>query len=302
VATPVKYTQVPFDSEWIDETGFMVNALDLLTPEQCDEILIGFQIVDDPSLEEATGRRRHTLRNARLMSQNTTWGQRPMMFQIGYQKVIQETRGIMDQPASARRVLFNARTVITPHQIVMKAVGSDWQHIDSPIAVKECWIPHYHRDFVTRRRWFQVGTVIDERDEWIPRFEDGFHRTCMHYLGLLFRSTGVAIHQGLSSSGNLEAVRSYFLAIERDHEACRRDIEAQIKRARSLCEHEHAQALYGQLLHAVRSSRAAFNADDLIDVLTASLRLYYEYCLETEVRLPLDAQSPIAVTNALSAA
>lgn len=294
----VKYRQVPFDPSWIDETGFMLGALELLPASQDNEILIGFQIVEDPALEDETSsRRRHTLRNARVTSQSTPWGARPMVFQIGHRKVVQEMRCLMDQPGSSRRTPFNARAVITPHQIVVRAVGTEWEYLDTVVAIRECWLPYQHVRSPNRRRWLPLGQVVDDGEQWLPLYEDGFHRACLHLLTLLFRNVGVALHQSLTLTGDVESTRSLYLAIEKNHELCRRDIEVQAKRTKSVCVTDNSHAMHRHLCRAVRESRHATHAEDLMEVLTSSLRLYYMYCLETDIRLPLDIESPISIAE-----
>lgn len=300
MANLVNYSQIEFDPAWIDETGFMVGALNYLPAERMNEILIGYQILREMPANEPVARRRHTLRNARAYSQSAAWGQRPMLFQIGYQKVVQEMKGILDQPSTSKRTPYNARAVITPHQIVVRAVGADWEHLDTAVAARECWLPYRHIHRPQERRWLQIGHVPDDGENWLPLFEDGYHRACLHLISLLFRNVGVALHQSFMSQGNLEGLRSVFLAIEKDHEACRRDVEMQTKRTRELLVADHGTQLHRQLQQAVRQSRYAQHLDELMDVLKTCLRLYYEYCLETGIRLPLDQQSPIVVSGAFT--
>lgn len=95
----------------------------------------------------------------------------------------------------------------------------------------------------------------------------------------------------------MESTRTLYLAIERDHELCRRDIEVQVKRTKSVCVNDHSHALHRHLCRAVKESRHGNHAEDLLDVLTSSLRLYYQYCLETDIRLPLDIESPVGVSE-----
>lgn len=294
----VNYRQVAFDPTWIDETGFMLGALDLVKSD--NEMLVGFQILEESEEPGEPGkvRRRQILRNIRTSSQGTAWGHRPMLFQIGYQKVIQEVRLLLERHGTGKRVPYNARAVLTPHQITVRAADSNWNLIDSPVASQEYWIP-YRQSNVPQSsvRWLPLTQLPEEGSPWIPIYEDGFHRACLRIITLLIHNTGIALRQEQGGRKPQRGMQSLFLAIERDHEWCRRDIESQIKRTREAAGASAAKTVYDRLTKAIRPRLTAGHAEGLLEVLKDALHHYYQYCLATGIHLPLDEESPIVVAK-----
>lgn len=286
------FEQVPFDLAWIGETGYMTEALDLI-PENSTKVLVGYQICHQMPDEALTPRRRHAIRSAWVSSTQGNVGSRPLSFKISHQRIEQEVRGLVDSVPYGRRINYNGRAIITPHQIVVKVTGEDHQPL--PVGQNydtiELWLPYVWRNS-GKIQWLQSSHYTEHGTQLIPKYHDGFHRVCQHLINALIKMTAISFGKE-PESRFYEKMYTQFLIIEREHERCARDIQTQAKRTRPMPLDSETANLHGTLQSLVHQNRHRHDPETLFASLRQALQHYYRYVMASKMTLCLSKDSPL---------